>query len=487
MRYTLKGNFGKMDFVSDEEGKASGSYQKSGSITGTFTHQRFQGTWQNKGLEGLVEFSITDGVLEGNWKKGMEPGPMRSKWKGEVVSMEASEGSENIDDTVAVQEDFKKEEDTHSIPSDEVSLEEKSSISSFDLNEERDELYEKSLSIAIEDECISYTILQSQLKLGPNRSKRIIDQLKEAGIIEHDPIGGTDLHSLRDEHKRPVEERDELYEKSLSIAIEDECISYTILQSQLKLGPNRSKRIIDQLKEAGIIEHDPIGGTDLHSLRDEHKRPVKEDCTEEEMKILFKEARDLVMEEQRASASLLQRKLKLSYNLAAQLMDELESARIISPYDADGPRSVLVGSLQELKNRAAEEKQAARLAAMEEREERKRISEEKKLERERLIEEKRLAKEAAERQWHCLIKFSYIQEVDVRGAKPSRVKSTFKYCFDDEPSDYDIERVVSRWVDDLDREIDEARLQFDEVLSWRRLKVVKACSQSELEELGYFM
>ena len=417
MRYTLKGNFGKMDFVSDEEGKAFGSYQKSGSITGTFTHKRFQGTWQNKGLEGLVEFSITDGILEGNWKKGMEPGLMRSKWKGEVVSMEASEGSENIDNPVAVQEDFKKEEDTHSIPSDEVSLEEKSSISSFDLNDERDELYEK----------------------------------------------------------------------SLSIAIEDECISYTILQSQLFIGANRSKRIIDQLKEAGIIEHDPIGGTDLHSLRDEHKRPVKEDCTEEEMKILFKEARDLVMEEQRASASLLQRKLKLSYNLADQLMDELESARIISPYDVDGPRSVLVGSLQKLKNRAAEEKRAARLAAMEEREERKRISEEKKLERERLIEEKRLAKEAAERQWHCLIKFSYIQEVDVRGAKPSRVKSTFKYCFDDEPSDYDIERVVSRWVDDLDREIDEARLQFDEVLSWRRLKVVKACSQSELEELGYFM
>ena len=417
MRYTFKGNFGKMDFVSDEEGKAAGSYQKSGSITGTFTNKRFQGTWQNKGLEGLVEFSITDGVLEGNWKKGMEPGPMRSKWKGEVVSMEALEESDNIDDTVAVQEDFKKEEDTHSIPSDEVSIEKKSSISSFDLNEERDELYEK----------------------------------------------------------------------SLSIAIEDECISYTILQSQLFIGANRSKRIIDQLKEAGIIEHDPIGGTGLHSLRDEHKRPVKEDCTEEEMKILFKEARDLVMEEQRAAASLLQRKLKLSYNLAAQLMDELESARIISPYDADGPRSVLVGSLQELKNRAAEEKQAARLAAMEEREERKRISEEKKLERERLIEEKRLAKEAAERQWHCLIKFSYTQEVDVRGAKPSRVKSTFKYCFDDEPSDYDIERVVSRWVDDLDREIDEARLQFDEVLSWRRLKVVKACSQSELEVLGYFV
>ena len=71
--------------------------------------------------------------------------------------------------------------------------------------------------------------------------------------------------------------------------------------------------------------------------------------------------------------------------------------------------------------------------------------------------------------------------------KASRKKSTFKYCFDDEPSDYDIEHVVSRWVDDLDREIDFARLEFEEVLSWRRLKVVKACSESELQEMGYFM
>jgi|GEM_PF-1089727 len=428
MKYNFKGNFGFLELTVDKSGNANGTYQKKGSLTGFFKNHKFSGSWLNQGLEGLVEFWVTDGILEGNWKKGMESGPMRGKWKGEVVSMEAPQRSKNIDNTVALQEDFKKDEGAHSIPSDEVILEEKSSISSFDLNEEKDKFYEK----------------------------------------------------------------------SLSIAIEDGCISYTILQSQLLIGANRSKRIIDQLKQAGIIENDPIGGTDLYSLRDEHKTPVKENCTEEEMKIIFNESRDLVIKEQRASASLLQRKLKLDYNLAAQLMDELESARIISSYDGDGPRTVLVGSLQELKNRAAEEKQrvkeeaaeekqAARLAAMEEREERKRISEEKKRERERLIEEKRLAKEAAERQWHCLIKFSYISEVDVRGAKPSRKKSTFKYCFDDEPSDYDIEHVVSRWVDDLDREIDFARLEFEEVLSWRRLKVVKACSESELQEMGYFM
>ncbi len=295
MNLIFKGNFGTLEMIVDSKGNAIGNYQKNATIAGKYIDQNFSGEWSNKGMSGLVKFTVNDGALEGNWKKGMEPGPMRSKWKGEVVTMDAGAGSEKTENTVALQENFKKEEEIQSIQSNEVILEEKSSVSSFDLNEEKDKLYEK----------------------------------------------------------------------SLSIAIENECISYTILQSKLLIGANRSKRIIDQLKEAGIIENYPIDGTDLYSLRDEHKTPVKEDCTEEEMKILFKEARDLVIKEQRASASLLQRKLKLSYNLAAQLMEELESARIISSYDGEGARTVLVGSLQELKNRASEEKQRVKEEAAE--------------------------------------------------------------------------------------------------------------------------
>ena len=58
---------------------------------------------------------------------------------------------------------------------------------------------------------------------------------------------------------------------------------------------------------------------------------------------------------------------------------------------------------------------------------------------------------------------------------------------DNEPSNYEIETKVIRWVEGLDREIDFAKLEYKEILSWRRLKVVKAASDSQLKEMGYFI
>lgn len=90
--------------------------------------------------------------------------------------------------------------------------------------------------------------------------------------------------------------------------------------------------------------------------------------------------------------------------------------------------------------------------------------------------------------WHCKIKYSYTNTtLGVKGAKPTVKKASIKLCFDNEPSDYEIEKKVTRWVEGLDREIDFAKLEFEEVLSWRRLKVVKTVSDSELEEMGYFI
>jgi len=92
------------------------------------------------------------------------------------------------------------------------------------------------------------------------------------------------------------------------------------------------------------------------------------------------------------------------------------------------------------------------------------------------------------KQWHCKIKYSYTNlTLDIKGAKPKITKASIKLCFDSEPSNYDIERKVVRWVEGLDREIDFAQLKFEEILSWRRLKVVKAASDSQLEEMGYFI
>jgi S-DNA-T family DNA segregation ATPase FtsK/SpoIIIE len=70
---------------------------------------------------------------------------------------------------------------------------------------------------------------------------------------------------------------------------------------------------------------------------------------------LFEEAARLIMIHQQGSTSLLQRKLKLGYNRAGRLMDQLYTAGVVGPPDGSKPREVLLsdeGSLQRLlKNR----------------------------------------------------------------------------------------------------------------------------------------
>jgi len=58
--------------------------------------------------------------------------------------------------------------------------------------------------------------------------------------------------------------------------------------------------------------------------------------------ILFKEAANIIVIHQQGSASLLQRKLKLGYNRAGRIIDQLEAANIIGPYEGSRPRQVLV-------------------------------------------------------------------------------------------------------------------------------------------------
>jgi S-DNA-T family DNA segregation ATPase FtsK/SpoIIIE len=55
----------------------------------------------------------------------------------------------------------------------------------------------------------------------------------------------------------------------------------------------------------------------------------------------FAEAREIVQATQRASTSYLQRRLKIGYNRAARIMEELEDAGVVSPPDAQGNRKVL--------------------------------------------------------------------------------------------------------------------------------------------------
>ena len=68
---------------------------------------------------------------------------------------------------------------------------------------------------------------------------------------------------------------------------------------------------------------------------------------------LFEEAARLVVTTQQGSASLLQRKLKLGYNRAGRIIDQLEAANIVGNFEGSKARQVLVtdlASLQQLFN-----------------------------------------------------------------------------------------------------------------------------------------
>ena len=68
---------------------------------------------------------------------------------------------------------------------------------------------------------------------------------------------------------------------------------------------------------------------------------------------LFEDAARMIVQHQSGSTSLIQRKLKLGYNRAGRIIDQLEAARIVGPFEGSKARQVLVKdefSLEEILN-----------------------------------------------------------------------------------------------------------------------------------------
>ena len=72
------------------------------------------------------------------------------------------------------------------------------------------------------------------------------------------------------------------------------------------------------------------------------------DNNKEDRDKLFREAAEVLVIAQQGSASLLQRKLKLGYNRAGRLIDQLEAAGIVGPFEGSKARQVLISDLQSL-------------------------------------------------------------------------------------------------------------------------------------------
>lgn len=63
---------------------------------------------------------------------------------------------------------------------------------------------------------------------------------------------------------------------------------------------------------------------------------------------LFREAAEVIVIAQQGSASLLQRKLKLGYNRAGRIIDQLEAAGVVGPFEGSKARQVLVTDMATL-------------------------------------------------------------------------------------------------------------------------------------------
>ena len=66
---------------------------------------------------------------------------------------------------------------------------------------------------------------------------------------------------------------------------------------------------------------------------------------DDELDSLFQEAAEVIVNHQQGSASLLQRKLKLGYNRAGRIVDQLEATGIIGPHKGSKAREVLIPDL----------------------------------------------------------------------------------------------------------------------------------------------
>ena len=103
---------------------------------------------------------------------------------------------------------------------------------------------------------------------------------------------------------------------------------------------NEVKSVVKWLKNQGENQYDD-SITELDSPKQIYYDGGV-DYGSEDVDNLFEEAKNLVLQTGKGSASLLQRRLKVGYARAARLLDELEAAGIVGPSEGSKPRDVLI-------------------------------------------------------------------------------------------------------------------------------------------------
>lgn len=149
---------------------------------------------------------------------------------------------------------------------------------------------------------------------------------------------------------------DDNFRQAVEIVVQYDRASPSLLQRRLGIGYARAARITDQLEAAGVLG--PAEGSKprdvlIHSAEEvlkgipEKKEPKEEPRDDE----YLEDAVRVVIQYDRSSASLLQRRLAIGYAKAARLIDQLEELGVVGPARGAEPREVLVKSYEEFEKK----------------------------------------------------------------------------------------------------------------------------------------
>jgi len=99
------------------------------------------------------------------------------------------------------------------------------------------------------------------------------------------------------------------------------------------------ERVVNHVKKQGKPEY-------LNEILEVEPLPEKgvKQQADDGQDDLFEQAKNIVVTSRQASTSYLQRRLRIGYNRAASLMDELEEAGVISPYEGENKARQILGS-----------------------------------------------------------------------------------------------------------------------------------------------
>ena len=116
------------------------------------------------------------------------------------------------------------------------------------------------------------------------------------------------------------------------------------------------EQVIDFLKADSTPQYDDTVDSFIESAASEEKAAAPDAAgSDNDYDEMFDDAVQVVLDLGQASTSVLQRRLKLGYSRAARLIDQLEEAGVVGPFEGSKPRKLMITRAQWQAQQAGEE------------------------------------------------------------------------------------------------------------------------------------